>query len=150
RYQLNGKQHIKSFKTHKAAKDWAVQVEHEKKQGIHTPASSSITVKEAGQLLLEKSEQNGLARWTLYNYRRHIEKQIEPRLGGMKLNELTIPLIERFCDDLSRTGKLAMARRTLICLKLILKEAMRRGLVAQNAARDVRITGGKKGRKLMV
>lgn len=150
RYQHNGKQHIKSFKTHKGAKDWAAQVEHEKKQGIHTPASRSITVKDAGKLLLEKSEQNGLARWTIHNYRKHIKNQIEPRLGGMKLNELTIPLVERFCDGLSKTGKLGMARRTLICLKLILKEAVRCGLVAQNVARDVQITGGKKRRKLVV
>jgi len=62
----NGKRRQKSFKTQKAAKDWVVQTEQEKKLGIYTPDSETITVKEGGDLWLEKAEQDGLAPWTIY------------------------------------------------------------------------------------
>lgn len=145
----NGKRRQKSFKTQKAAKDWEVQTEQEKKLGIYTPESETITVKEGGDLWLEKTEQDGLAPWTIYHYRRHVKNQINPRLGDMRLTELTVPVIERCCDEWRKGGKHATAKRALICLKLILKEAMRRGLVPQNVARDVRIEGKKK-RKPMI
>jgi integrase len=145
----SGKRRQKSFKTQKAAKDWAVQTEQQKKLGIYTPESETITVKEGGDLWLEKAEQDGLAPWTIYHYRRHVKNQINPRLGDMRLTELTVPVIERCCDEWRKGGKDATARKALICLKLILKEAMRRGLVPQNVARDVQIKGKKK-RKLMI
>lgn len=50
----NAKRRQKSFKTQKAAKDWEVQTEQEKKLGIYTPESETITVKKGSDLWLEK------------------------------------------------------------------------------------------------
>ena len=123
-----------------------VQTQREKKLGIYTPESETITVI-AGALA--KAEQEGLAPWTIYHYRMYVKNQINPRLGDMRLTEPTVPVIERCCDEWRKGGKHAAAKRALICLKLILKEAVRRGLVPQNVARDVRIKG-KERRKLMI
>jgi integrase len=112
----NGKRRQKSFKTQKAAKDWVVQTEQEKKLGIYTPESETITVKESGDLWLKKAARDGLAPWTIYSYRRHVKNQINPRLGAMRLTELTVPVIERCCDEWRNGGKHATAKRALICL----------------------------------
>jgi integrase len=149
RYQQNGKQHIKSFKTHKATKDWEAEVEHEKKQGVHTPESGTVSVKEAGDLWFQKCEQRGLKRGTLYAYGRFLNNQIYPLMGGEKLTKLTVPLVEAWCDRLLERGKQATVKKALTVLKCVLQEAQRRGLVTQNVARDVRIVG-KKRRKLMI
>ena len=44
---------------------WAVTARHEVKQGVHTPASVSITVAEAFERWIADCEANGLERGTL-------------------------------------------------------------------------------------
>lgn len=48
-YGHRGKQHLKTFKTKKAAESWRTEMQTEQHRGIHTPASTSITVAEAGE-----------------------------------------------------------------------------------------------------
>jgi integrase len=43
----HGKRRLKTFKLKKDAEAWAVTARHEIKQGVHTPASVSITVADA-------------------------------------------------------------------------------------------------------
>jgi integrase len=124
-------------------------VEHEKKQGNHTPESDTVTVKEAGDLWCQKCQQRGLKRGTLYDYGRFLNNQINPLIGGEKLTKLTVPVVEAWCDRVSENGKQGRAKKALSVLKCVLKEAQRRGLITQNVARDVRIAA-KKRRKLMI
>jgi integrase len=68
-----------------------------------------------------------------------VDKHIVPRIGGLKLATLTMPRIEAFRDDLLAGMSRALAKKVLGSLKAIMKDARRRGNVAQNAAADVRI-----------
>ena len=78
-------------------------------------------------------------------YRSHAELHIKPsRIGKEKLARLTTPAIEQFRDDLLRTCSRPLARKVLTSLKSALKEVKRRGLVAQNAALEVRIESDKR------
>jgi integrase len=66
--------------------------------------------------------------------------RIDTRLGATKLASLTTPRIEKFRDNLLADGlSRLLAKRVLGALKAILKDAKRRGNVAQNVAVDVKI-----------
>jgi integrase len=140
-----GKRHIKTFTTKKAATAWLVGTQHEVKEGIHTPESSSITVAEAAALWLERGELEGLERATLRGYRQHINLHIVPsRIGSEKLARLTTPAIVAFRDALLRKSSRSLAGKVLTSLKSILKEAQKRGLAAHNPAAPVQITARKR------
>ena len=75
-----------------------------------------------------------------------------PRIGREKLAKLTTPHINKFRDDLlGSVASRSLAKAVLKSFKAILKDAHRRGNVAQNVARDVIIgTSGRGKRKLKV
>jgi integrase len=67
-------------------------------------------------------------------------------VGGHKLASLTTPKINTFRDDLLASMSRAMARKVLASLKSLLRDAQRRGNVAQNVALGVkRIDADKRG-----
>src|SRR5712691_2930276 len=134
-----GKRHIKTCKTKKEADAWLVNARGELQRGVHTPEHASITVAEAAELWISKSELENLERSTLRQYRNHANLHIKPVIGAEKLARLSTPLIESFRDALLKKGSRAMARKVLASLKSILGEAQRRGLVAHNAAQPVRV-----------
>jgi integrase len=146
-----GKRHIKTCSTKKAADTWLVNARGELQRGVHTPENASITVAEAADLWINKSELENLERSTLRQYRNHADLHIKPVIGGEKLARLSTPLVESFRDVLLKKGSRAMARKVLASLKSILGEAQRRGLVAQNAAQPVKVDVKKRDqRKLAV
>ena len=67
-FDQHGRRRLKTFATRKAADAWRVTAQHEVRQGIHTPASVSITVGEAGDLWLSQAEMDGLEASTLMQY----------------------------------------------------------------------------------
>jgi integrase len=138
-FDQDAKRHIKTFATKKAADAWLVTTRGEVARGVHTPENASITVAEAAELWIEKSELEKLERATLRQYRTHADMHINPLIGGEKLARLSSPLVESFRDALLRKGSRAMARKVLSSLKAILGEAQRRGLVAHNAASPVKV-----------
>jgi len=146
------KRHIKTFKTRKAADEWLVNARGEVQRGTHTPENASVSVREAAGLWLLRCELEGLERSTLRFYRIHVDLHILPRVGGEKLARLTTPRVEKFRDDLLRSGvSRATARKALTTLKSVIADAQRRGLVAHNAAAPVRIDiKRREGGKLVV
>jgi integrase len=72
-------------------------------------------------------------------YRGHLRCHIVPRLGAVKLAKLTTPAVEDFGDQLLKYLSPVMAKKIMTSLKMLLKDARRRGTVAQNVASDVRI-----------
>src|SRR5689334_2492729 len=70
-FDQHGKRRLKTFETKKAADAWRVTAQHEVRQGIHTPASVSLTIGEAGDLWLVQAETDGLEPSTLMQYRQH-------------------------------------------------------------------------------
>jgi integrase len=138
-FDQNGKRHIKTFDTKKAAAAWLIETQGEVKRGVHTPENASITVADAAEIWIEKGKLEELERSTLRQYRNHVDLHIKPsRIGTEKLARLSTPAIEAFRDDLLKKRSRPMARKVLTSLKSILSEAQRRGLVAHNAAQPQR------------
>ena len=135
----HGKRRLKTFSTKKDAEAWKVNALHEVQQGIHTAASASITVAEAAENWLRHVEREGRERATLAQYRQHVYKHINPRLGGHKLAVLTTPRVNIFRDELLADVSRPLARKVLVSLKSLLRESQRRGDVAQNVALGVSI-----------
>jgi integrase len=145
-----GDRHIETFERKKDADVRHAAVTVEVERGIHTAKSSSITLASAAEhwirfVSLEKREPA-----TIAGYRQHVDKHIVPRLGASKLATLTTPRIERFRDDLLESMSRALAKKVLGSLKSILKDAKRRGNVAQNVAVDVKVDMSGRKPKLQV
>jgi integrase len=134
------KRHIKTFKLKKEADDYLTTVRQEVREGIHTAASKSITVGEAAEDWISFVRGEGRERSTIDQYQQHVRCHIVPRIGAEKLGRLTSPRINVFRDELIKDMSRAMAKKVLGSLKAILKDAKRRGNVAQNVAADVSIT----------
>ncbi|WP_439925296.1 tyrosine-type recombinase/integrase [Nitrobacter sp. JJSN] len=130
----------KTFATKKEAVNWATTALHEVKQGIHTPASISVTVARAGELWLEECEADGLERSTIRQRGQHLKHHINPHLGGVRLSELTTPSVYNFDGQLRKAGtSLAMRRKILTSIKTLLSFAQKQALVAQNVASPVKL-----------
>src|SRR4051794_7766558 len=76
-----GRRHIKTFGTKKAADAWLVTARGEVAQGVHTAASASITVAQAGEDWIAQGETDGLERSTVEQYRQHLDYHIKPFIG---------------------------------------------------------------------
>jgi integrase len=136
-YSLDGQRHIQTFQRKKDADAYAQQVGVEIRAGMHTPVSKSITVAQAaegwiGSVALDKREAS-----TLAQYRQHA-RHINARIGNVKLASLTTPRLNALRDELLKTMSAAMARKVISSLKSLLREAQRRGNVAQNVALGVK------------
>src|SRR5260370_29354479 len=132
-----GKRRLKTFDPRKAADAWLVNARHEVSQGIHPPASDSITVTAAAALWLEQGENDGLERSTLEQYRQHVEYHIKPFIGAVKLAELSPGVVQAFRNDLLRGGRSrVMAKKVMGSLGAILANAMAAGKVARNIVRE--------------
>jgi integrase len=136
----DGSRHIDTFKRKKDADAYAQQVGVDVRSGTHTPVAKSITVAKAAEDWIAYAELEGRERATVANYRQHA-KHITDRIGNVKLASLTTPRVNAFRDDLLATTSRAMARKLLVSLKSILRDAQRRGNVAQNVAIGVSIKG---------
>lgn len=135
-----GKRRLKTFKTKKDADRWAVSARHEIQQGIHTPASASPTVEEAGARWIANCEAEGLEFGTVKQRREHLRLHIIPFVGREKLSGLTMPRVYQFDAELRANGRsVSMRRKVLTNLKTLLTYAQSQGLVAQNVARGVKI-----------
>jgi len=141
-----GARRLKTFSTKKAAEAWRVAALHEVSQGVHTPASTSITIVKAWDAWLAHCEAEGLEYGTIRQRTQHRDLHIKPFIGSERLSALTTPRVHQFDAQLRDAGRsLAMRRKILTNLKTTLTFAQGRGLVAQNVARGVRV-GGENGR----
>jgi integrase len=141
----------KNFARKKDADAYHLQVKTEVASGIHTPPAKSITVKQAAEDWMRFVEGEKRERATLRGYRVLVERHIVPRIGATRLAALTQPRIQKLRDDLLDTANggvvsRRLARRVLATLKAILKDAKRRGNVAQNVALDVTIASNNRDR----
>ena len=140
----DGRRRLKSFATRKEATSWLSRTSIEVADGVHTPASRSITVRQACEEWLNDPDQLNLRRETQRHNRNLIVHHVLPLLGNRKLAELRSGTIFEFRDRLLRgetpDGKPRsrdMVRRVLAVLRRVLGEAKKRGKVGSNAATDV-------------
>ena len=95
---------------------------------------------------LAHGEAEELEAGTLRTYGIVANEHVVPIIGKYRLAQLTRPMVEQFRDDLltgavpdGRKRSRVMARKALGWLKAAIKEAQRRGKVAQNVASEVQI-----------
>ena len=143
----NGQRHAQTFSRKKEADEFQATVKVDVRQGVHTPHGKSLSVAEAAEdwitfVKLEKRERS-----TIEHYRNHVVHHINPRIGREKLAKLTTPRIQAFRDDLLANLSRAQAKKVLTSLKSLLKDAQRRGNVAQNVALGVSIKRPKRDQK---
>jgi integrase len=109
--------------------------------------SQSIMIAEAAKLWLASREAAELERATLENYRRHVALHITPLIGGVKLSQLSAPMVRSFEDTLRKDRSPGLAREVIRSLGALVADAQERGLVAQNVVRGLRVhRGGKEAR----
>ena len=145
-----GRRRSKQFARKKDADAWRVGAEHEVATGVHTAGSESITVAAAADLWIERAERDGRERSTVKSYREIARLHIAPLLGNRRLSALTRPIVEQYRDDLLADRSRAMAGKAVRSLSMILGEAQRRGLVAQNVAKGVRVVRPSRERERVV
>jgi integrase len=138
-YSANGSRHIETFKRKKDADAREAEVTVNVDKGVHTATSKSVTVTQAAEDWLGYVGGEGRERSTVERYEQLVRLHIIPRLGNEKLAKLTTPRINAFRDDLLKAISRPTARKVLAALKGLLKDARRRGNVAQNVASDVSI-----------
>jgi integrase len=145
-FDQHRKRHTRQFSTKRGADAWLTRTKVDVASGIHTPDADSITVKEAAELWLSRRETQLLERGTLRVYHGYAA-HILPRLGRVKLSRLTTPMVEAFADTLARELSWHRARMVLAALKMLLKNAQRRGFVQQNVALPVRIVADERSQR---
>jgi integrase len=151
-YTHKGKQHLKTFPTKREATAWRAEMQHEVKEGIHTPTTASITVAEAGKLWLVQAETDGLEASTVMQYRQHLDYHIVPFIGAVKLGELTAADVQNFRNTLLtlRGDKRSpiMVKKVVTSLGAIIANAMADGRVARNVVREqARLRGARQHRR---
>lgn len=135
-----GNRRFKQFSRKKDAETWLTSAAWQVSQGVHTAESQSVTVAAAADIWVRSAEANDRERGTIQQYRQLSELHVKPLIGAEKLSRLTRPQVEAFRDQLLETRSKAMAGKAVRALSSIIREAMRRGLVAQNVAADVKVT----------
>jgi integrase len=146
-YLHNGKQHIKTFPTKKAAVEWRGEMTVEKGRGLHVPASTSITVADAATRWLAQAQNDGLEPSTTAAYEQAIRLHIAPFLGGTKLVDLTAAGVEDFRNMLRREGRsTVMVQKVATALGGIVAHAMSLGLASRNPVREAAQYGKRRQR----
>ncbi len=133
-----GKRHWKTFRLKRDADAALIKIQGEVQAGTHTPASASITVKEACEIWYKHNVAEGLEAATLRNYRGHLDRYLIPLLGRVRLAHLTTPRVAAFRDELLQTATRQTARKLVSVLRSVLAQAQERGLVGQNVALSVK------------
>jgi integrase len=143
----DGVDRIKTFERKKDADAYQDTARSDVRQGVHTPINKSVTVAEAAGDWISFVKLEGRERSTVEHYRNHVDNHINPRLGREKLAKLTTPRIDKFRDGLLQDLSRAQAKKILTSFKMLLRDARRRGNVAQNVALDVKISANKRDKK---
>jgi integrase len=137
----HGKRHQHSFARRKDADAWLVTKRGEVAQGTFTADSTSATIGEACDLWLERAVAEGLEHGTRQQYRQHVVHILAVVDGDLKLSRLTTARCEQVRDDLLKAHSRDMARKVLQSFRSVVKDAKRRGLIAQNVAAETTIGG---------
>jgi integrase len=137
-FDQHRRRHQKTFARKRDADSYHAKVAIDVRAGIHTADSGSISVAQAGQLWLQDRTAAGLEPTTLVAYRIYVSRHITPRIGALKLSQLTVPAARAFEDQLRVDCSSGLVRAIMRALGAILADAQERGLVAQNVVRSLR------------
>ena len=96
---------------------------------------SDPTVAELLERWMEHLERLGRSDSTLYNYRRYINRELRPTIGGLRLSKLTARDLDGLYTALTRRGLApATVRQIHAVMRAALNQAVRWGMVGRNVA----------------
>lgn len=139
-----GKRRLKTFEKKRDADAFAARAKVEMREGVHVADSATVSIAEAGSMWITSCEERGLERATIDSYRQCLRYHIDPMIGRLKLSQLSAPAVRQFEDNLRAGGpdgkprSAAMVRKVRAALSIMLGDAMERGLVNRNVARELR------------
>ncbi|PQM27662.1 site-specific integrase [Sphingopyxis lindanitolerans] len=139
-----GARRFKQFPRRKDADSWLTSAAWQVSQGTHTADSQSVTVAQAAEIWIKGRENKGRERGTIAQYRQLTDLHIVPLIGAEKLSKLTQPKVVAFVETMLETRSEDLTHKAVRALSRILSDAGRRGLVAQNVARDVKVEKSKR------
>src|SRR5262245_39876175 len=105
---------IKTFKRERDARTFAAQTHVQIREGMHVPASASMTVAKAGELWLVSGRSEGLEPGTIEQYDQHLRLHIVPYIGHLKLPQVTVPTVAEFQQTLRDNGRSAPMVRGVV------------------------------------
>src|SRR5712664_2332157 len=97
-----GERRAKQFGTRKKAEDYETKIRSEIANGVHVPDRASITVADAAQIWIDQGSLDALQAATCGMRELHCNKHIIPRIGTVKLSQLSAPRCVEFKDQLLR------------------------------------------------
>jgi integrase len=118
-----GDRHIETFERKKDADAYHDKVRQDVRKGIHVAPSKSITIAEACENWIKRGEAEGLERSTTAAYSQHVRLHIVPKLGGIKLANLSAEAVKTFRDELLANLSRPLARKVMNSLKSMLKDS---------------------------
>jgi integrase len=134
-----GDRRHRTFDKKKDADQFKAKTTVEIGDGTHVADAASVTVAEAGRLWVRTVEQAGRERTTVEAYEGQLIRHIEPFIGTIKLTKLSGPMVRAFEDDLLAAGRSpALTKKVMVSLGSLLGDALERGLVGRNVAREMR------------
>ena len=138
-----GQQHRKSLKTSskKRAVAEAVRLEADLAAGRYETSIASTSIAAAVEMYLKHLAVENRAPATLKRYRSELERfGASARLNGaVRLDQITIPLVERFRAKRAEVVKPGTVYHESIVVKQLIKYAFTRGLVRSNVLDELKI-----------
>ena len=132
-----GKRRRKMFDRKKDADAFLVTAKGEVRDGVHVADSETVTIAEAGKFWIASGQAADLERGTLAQRRQHLDLHINPLIGDLRLNKLTVPGVRDFQDRLRGAARSQdMIKRVTVSLGSILADAQGRGLTIRNPVHE--------------
>ena len=143
----DGKRRSSQFILKRDADAFDLRVRQELALGIHTADADSITVSDAVDQWIVKSQIHNLERSTVNSYQRIARLHVIPFLGSYRLTQLNGPMLQSYLDKLLVSRSTAMTAKAVSTLSMIVAEAQRRGQIAQNIVLGVKVGRSKRQKK---
>jgi integrase len=144
-----GQRRFKQFMRKTDAARWMHETCVDVSQGIHTASSQSATINEAGEIFIRSRELAGREPVTVSDYLSLLNNHVYPEIGYVRLCDLTTPGLIELRDSMLQTKSRPLVRRVFGLLRMVLTEAQRRGLVAQNAARGIQVDLSSRDKRML-
>lgn len=132
-----GNRRLKTFTKKKDAEKYIASVRYELAEGTHVPDTQSITISRAGELWIERAKRESLEEATIATYDSIVRLHIVPLIGDVKINRLTVNMVESLRASLLKTTTRSTADRTIRHLVMLIEFAIEAGFVGRNVAKKV-------------
>ncbi|WP_371262036.1 tyrosine-type recombinase/integrase [Phycicoccus sp. Soil802] len=117
------------------------ELEERKRRGSGGQLTGASTLSEAAEVWLSRIQRladlGQRSPGTVETYGRQLEGHVLPRIGGLRLRELTTPVVDRFVLDVYQDVGAATARTCRSIVSGALSLAVRQGAIAANPAREL-------------